>query len=98
MIKKKNARAGWRKDTNELAVLNNHIRGHVDDYTANHGQDRRMWSRSLYQRRDVYVFFFQAEDGIRDLYVTGVQTCALPILLGAEKLAGEVLDGLCDAC
>src|SRR6266403_2354831 len=26
-------------------------------------------------------FFFQAEDGIRDLYVTGVQTCALPICL-----------------
>src|SRR2546430_16227734 len=26
-------------------------------------------------------FFFQAEDGIRDLTVTGVQTCALPILL-----------------
>src|SRR5690349_18859461 len=31
-------------------------------------------------RRDaVQSFFFQAEDGIRDLYVTGVQTCALPI-------------------
>src|SRR5204863_3397714 len=27
----------------------------------------------------VVCFFFQAEDGIRDLYVTGVQTCALPI-------------------
>src|SRR2546430_4133619 len=27
----------------------------------------------------VSVFFFQAEDGIRDLTVTGVQTCALPI-------------------
>src|SRR5712664_4404095 len=27
----------------------------------------------------VSVFFFQAEDGIRDLIVTGVQTCALPI-------------------
>src|SRR3989440_6669611 len=26
-----------------------------------------------------YVLFFQAEDGIRDLIVTGVQTCALPI-------------------
>src|SRR5206468_8870676 len=26
-----------------------------------------------------YFFFFQAEDGIRDLIVTGVQTCALPI-------------------
>src|SRR5690349_25011195 len=25
------------------------------------------------------LFFFQADDGIRDLYVTGVQTCALPI-------------------
>src|SRR5690349_5056076 len=28
-----------------------------------------------------FFFFFQAEDGIRDLYVTGVQTCALPIWL-----------------
>ena len=28
----------------------------------------------------VYGFFFQAEDGIRDIGVTGVQTCALPIL------------------
>src|SRR5215469_18386956 len=28
----------------------------------------------------LFFFFFQAEDGIRDLYVTGVQTCALPIL------------------
>src|SRR5690606_40940103 len=26
------------------------------------------------------VFFFRAEDGIRDFHVTGVQTCALPIL------------------
>ena len=26
-----------------------------------------------------FVFFFQAEDGIRDIGVTGVQTCALPI-------------------
>src|SRR5699024_11821752 len=29
------------------------------------------------------IFFFQAEDGIRDRNVTGVQTCALPILLCA---------------
>src|SRR5215211_8083443 len=29
-----------------------------------------------------FVFFFQAEDGIRDHCVTGVQTCALPIWLG----------------
>src|SRR6266496_1789324 len=31
-------------------------------------------------------FFFQAEDGIRDLYVTGVQTCALPIFERLEAL------------
>src|SRR5438876_9936961 len=35
------------------------------------------------------VFFFQAEDGIRDGRVTGVQTCALPIL--SEKLGPRVL-------
>src|SRR5690348_17990962 len=29
-----------------------------------------------------FFFFFQAEDGIRDGRVTGVQTCALPIYLG----------------
>src|SRR3712207_7211554 len=32
------------------------------------------------------VFFFQAEDGIRDIGVTGVQTCALPIyFLGGHR-------------
>src|SRR5690349_22462698 len=35
--------------------------------------------RSISARIAVCFFFFQAEDGIRDLYVTGVQTCALPI-------------------
>src|SRR5688572_33009868 len=34
-----------------------------------------------YHKFFVFFFFFQAEDGIRDLTVTGVQTCALPILL-----------------
>src|SRR5438874_13453591 len=33
----------------------------------------------------VFFFFFQAEDGIRDLYVTGVQTCALPILRRVDR-------------
>src|SRR2546430_7115197 len=32
-------------------------------------------------------FFFQAEDGIRDLTVTGVQTCALPISRGCPRAA-----------
>src|SRR5689334_16649168 len=34
----------------------------------------------------VFIFFFQAEDGIRDGTVTGVQTCALPILRSAFSL------------
>src|SRR5207302_5393952 len=33
---------------------------------------------------DSIYFFFQAEDGIRDFHVTGVQTCALPISSRAE--------------
>src|SRR5256885_10319167 len=39
------------------------------------------------------VFFFQAEDGIRDYKVTGVQTCALPILLflGIQQLEGHIV-------
>src|SRR5256885_5957824 len=36
-------------------------------------------------------FFFQAEDGIRDYKVTGVQTCALPILLLAGIVVGLIL-------
>src|SRR2546430_9544488 len=34
----------------------------------------------------VFFFFFQAEDGIRDLTVTGVQTCALPISTSERRL------------
>src|SRR5207253_7518087 len=49
--------------------------------------DRQKENRSLANRRDCewdwerkpQIFFFQAEDGIRDGHVTGVQTCALPI-------------------
>src|SRR5437762_14147995 len=42
-----------------------------------------------------YFFFFQAEDGIRDTSVTGVQTCALPISLRSRRPAG--LCPLCDS-
>ena len=40
------------------------------------------WCGSIYDMRCcIFIFFFfQAEDGIRDYKVTGVQTCALPIL------------------
>src|SRR5437879_13906632 len=42
-----------------------------------------------------FFFFFQAEDGIRDTSVTGVQTCALPIsCLGFRAGQREVCDRL----
>src|SRR5690606_39759290 len=37
----------------------------------------------------LFIFFFQAEDGIRDFHVTGVQTCALPILYLGEGYSHE---------
>src|SRR5258707_12746760 len=36
------------------------------------------------------LFFFQAEDGIRDIGVTGVQTCALPILGAGARAARQI--------
>src|SRR5206468_6232889 len=44
------------------------------------------------------IFFFQAEDGIRDLIVTGVQTCALPIWRRSESfrnLSGHSRESTC---
>src|SRR5467141_4260910 len=41
-------------------------------------------------RCDCFFFFFQAEYGIRDSSVTGVQTCALPISRGRAKVLAGV--------
>src|SRR5690625_6562026 len=38
-----------------------------------------------------FIFFFQAEDGIRDGHVTGVQTCALPIWGGIHNSVTRTL-------
>src|SRR3989442_4401478 len=48
----------------------------VDFDTSRTGNLRTLAGLSA---RPLFVFFFQAEDGIRDADVTGVQTCALPI-------------------
>src|SRR5260370_15917980 len=40
-----------------------------------------------------FSFFFQAEDGIRDSSVTGVQTCALPILAGGARWGAPLWSG-----
>src|SRR5688572_32497906 len=44
--------------------------------------------------RSVDFFFFQAEDGIRDLTVTGVQTCALPIFSPTTRCKTSISYGL----
>src|SRR5690606_40408754 len=40
-----------------------------------------------------YFFFFQAEDGIRDFHVTGVQTCALPISRAVDQRRAALGEG-----
>src|SRR5205807_6245309 len=42
-----------------------------------------------------FFFFFQAEDGIRDYKVTGVQTCALPILENTPHVHNVIVWTLC---
>src|SRR5256885_4314915 len=50
------------------------------------------WSRDGWA---CFFFFFQAEDGIRDYKVTGVQTCALPIFAAAgERDRARAVGGL----
>src|SRR6266446_921676 len=53
--------------TSRAAAIRGVRRGHADLLLRRGGAGRRL------------RFFFQAEDGIRDYKVTGVQTCALPI-------------------
>src|SRR2546429_3549891 len=56
----------------------------------------RISCSSVYTVSDrVLFFFFQAEDGIRDVAVTGVQTCALPIL---ARVADGVVAGAQARC
>src|SRR5207248_6128923 len=45
-----------------------------------------------------FSFFFQAEDGIRDRTVTGVQTCALPILKARNEVPPYVMVSRVHAC
>ena len=46
---------GWRKEDTSINFLNRRLKGKVLDFTDNHGTDNRIWSRSLYQRRDVHL-------------------------------------------
>src|SRR3712207_1464959 len=47
----------------------------------------------IFRLVSILVFFFQAEDGIRDIGVTGVQTCALPIYSRHLIIPDVAMDG-----
>jgi S-formylglutathione hydrolase FrmB len=48
---------GWGiRERGFLDKCNGRIAGHVVDFTANHGVDRRFWSQALCQKRDMYVY------------------------------------------
>ena len=49
------------------------------------------YCKMINKLRKMY-FFFQAEDGIRDTSVTGVQTCALPISPGGIRVGVVVIE------
>src|SRR2546430_11508702 len=51
-------------------------------------RETRLWCNPFISCVEI-SFFFQAEDGIRDLTVTGVQTCALPICIRKSVGARE---------
>src|SRR3989449_7056250 len=64
------------------AMMSSHAETETRGWASAGGPTLAILQRSVF-------FFFQAEDGIRDVAVTGVQTCALPICTGAvvEALA-----------
>src|SRR5207302_164489 len=62
--------SSWTSSKSSEITTRSHVGSHVSI-------SFRFCSASL----SLFFFFFQAEDGIRDFHVTGVQTCALPIFL-----------------
>src|SRR5215469_955423 len=67
--------------------------------TINYGDYQITKTNTITPVLHLFCFFFQAEDGIRGLYVTGVQTCALPIYPWIEALEQGIVDGraVCNA-
>src|SRR2546430_5831987 len=69
----------------------------ADERVFGRGEDMGAWGRACKVsdgsteefRASRVCFFFQAEDGIRDLTVTGVQTCALPISYCSKYPPGQ---------
>lgn len=48
--------AGPIHERHQLDHVNSHLHGQIIDFTNNHGQDRRIWSSALCEKRDLYVY------------------------------------------
>src|SRR5205823_7949828 len=64
----------------------------INVYRKVNSKARSQW-RKTESANGFYLFFFQAEDGIRDKLVTGVQTCALPISAAETRAALAAVRG-----
>jgi len=50
------ATQGQGKDEFDIIRLGRQLKGRIVDHTQNHGQDNRIWSKALYQWRDLYIY------------------------------------------
>src|SRR5437867_649899 len=79
-------------DTNEISthLFHDYLNIYNNYFKAPWMPDRIEANPNELNQDDACYFFFQAEDGIRDRTVTGVQTCALPIYGFTNIMQGDV--------
>src|SRR2546430_6695590 len=83
--RKRANRQRWVRDAGAMAIEMMRVRAYVVEGSVGFKRGEIEWVL-------VVFFFFQAEDGIRDLTVTGVQTCALPIFVEHEYPPARIQD------
>src|SRR5215208_5308831 len=77
-MKKKNSSVNSRERSGIKTILHELNPLFTINVTMRDIKSKNVYSR-VNSKATTQCFFFQAEDGIRDGHVTGVQTCALPI-------------------
>lgn len=80
-----------------LGEANGKIRGHIVDFTNNHGCDRRLWSCVLGQKRDLYVYLPPEYDGVKQypfmLFLHGLVQDEKVLLATATDLDCRIVAG-----
>ena len=82
----------------QLIRLNEKLAGRVLDFTGNHGCDRRIWSESLGQKRDLYVYLPPGYDGVRKypmmIWLHGIGQDEKNFLFLAEEIDRAIRNGI----